>query len=140
MPASPRRTVARDRVLVVDDDPGIRSLAKDALTAAGYADLLAKVTAGADWILADALGAEPLDAHAWALVQAKLLDALADPQPLLHPVRRRRGYRGLARRADLGRAEAASWTGSGGPYRGRTRDRKEHRADDRIKGEPCPLF
>jgi len=36
MPSSPRRTVTRDRVLVVDDDPGIRSLAREALTAAGY--------------------------------------------------------------------------------------------------------
>jgi len=36
VPSSPRRTVTRDRVLVVDDDPGIRGLAREALTAAGY--------------------------------------------------------------------------------------------------------
>ncbi|NLB91877.1 MAG: sn-glycerol-1-phosphate dehydrogenase, partial [Bacteroidales bacterium] len=30
------------------------------MTAAGYADLFAKVPAGADWILADALGVEPI--------------------------------------------------------------------------------
>jgi glycerol-1-phosphate dehydrogenase [NAD(P)+] len=49
------------------------------MTAAGYADLLAKLTAGADWILADALGAEPIDGRAWAIVQGGLRDALADP-------------------------------------------------------------
>jgi glycerol-1-phosphate dehydrogenase [NAD(P)+] len=49
------------------------------LGAAGYADLLAKVTAGADWIVADALGIEPIDATAWKLVQVPLRDALADP-------------------------------------------------------------
>jgi glycerol-1-phosphate dehydrogenase [NAD(P)+] len=49
------------------------------LGAAGYADLLAKVTAGADWIVADALGIEPIDATAWELVQVPLREALADP-------------------------------------------------------------
>ena len=40
------------------------------MTASGYADLLAKVTAGADWIFADALGAEPIDPRAWAIATA----------------------------------------------------------------------
>ncbi|MGH7945591.1 MAG: sn-glycerol-1-phosphate dehydrogenase [Opitutaceae bacterium] len=49
------------------------------LTAAGYADLSAKITAGADWILADALGAEPIDPRSWAIVQGGLRDSLDDP-------------------------------------------------------------
>jgi glycerol-1-phosphate dehydrogenase [NAD(P)+] len=49
------------------------------MTAAGYADLLAKITAGADWILADTLGVEPLDMRAWTIVQGGLHSALADP-------------------------------------------------------------
>jgi glycerol-1-phosphate dehydrogenase [NAD(P)+] len=49
------------------------------MNAWGYADLLAKVTAGADWILADALGAEPMDARAWAIVQGRLRELVADP-------------------------------------------------------------
>ncbi|MBL9189213.1 MAG: sn-glycerol-1-phosphate dehydrogenase [Opitutaceae bacterium] len=49
------------------------------MTAAGYADLFAKITAGADWILAEALGAEPIDARAWTIVQGGLRGALADP-------------------------------------------------------------
>jgi glycerol-1-phosphate dehydrogenase [NAD(P)+] len=49
------------------------------LTASGYADLSAKITAGADWILADALAVEPIDPRAWAIVQGGLRDSLADP-------------------------------------------------------------
>lgn len=63
---------------VVADIEIIRRAPRD-LTASGYADLAAKITAGADWILADALGAEPIDPRAWAIVQGGLRDALADP-------------------------------------------------------------
>ncbi len=49
------------------------------MTASGYADLFAKVPAGADWILADALGIEPIDAQAWEIVQGGLSEALCDP-------------------------------------------------------------
>ncbi|NLO71615.1 MAG: sn-glycerol-1-phosphate dehydrogenase [Porphyromonadaceae bacterium] len=50
------------------------------MTAAGYADLFAKIPAGADWILADALGVEAIDKKAWSIVQDGLKDALADPK------------------------------------------------------------
>ncbi len=53
--------------------------APPAMTASGYADLLAKMTAGADWIVADALGVEPIDQFAWDTVQGELREALADP-------------------------------------------------------------
>ena len=56
-----------------------RALTVVILTAAGYADLAAKVTAGADWIMADALGAEPIDAQAWRIVQSGLREALSEP-------------------------------------------------------------
>jgi glycerol-1-phosphate dehydrogenase [NAD(P)+] len=49
------------------------------MNAAGYADLLAKITAGADWIVADELGIEPIDQTAWDLVQVPLMASLADP-------------------------------------------------------------
>ncbi len=65
------------RAVVADLDI-IRRAPPD-MTASGYADLQAKITAGADWILADALGAEPIDARAWAIVQGGLREALADP-------------------------------------------------------------
>ncbi|MBP8257667.1 MAG: sn-glycerol-1-phosphate dehydrogenase, partial [Opitutaceae bacterium] len=49
------------------------------MTASGYADLQAKITAGADWLVAHALGVEPIEPRAWAIVQGGLRDALADP-------------------------------------------------------------
>lgn len=45
----------------------------------GYADLLAKVTAGADWMLSDAMGAEPVHAEAWKIIQPGLRELLSDP-------------------------------------------------------------
>lgn len=51
-----------------------------AMTASGYADLFAKVTAGADWILADVLDVETIDHCAWSIVQDGLKTALADPR------------------------------------------------------------
>jgi glycerol-1-phosphate dehydrogenase [NAD(P)+] len=45
----------------------------------GYADLLAKVPAGADWILADALGVDEIHQQAWAIVQGRLRELVADP-------------------------------------------------------------
>jgi glycerol-1-phosphate dehydrogenase [NAD(P)+] len=65
------------RAVVADLD--LIGRAPPAMTASGYADLLAKVPAGADWILADALGVEPIDPRAWSIVQGGLRDALADP-------------------------------------------------------------
>ena len=49
------------------------------MTASGYADLFAKVSAGADWILADELGVEAIDPTAWSIVQDGLHEALAYP-------------------------------------------------------------
>jgi glycerol-1-phosphate dehydrogenase [NAD(P)+] len=65
------------RAVVADIDVIRRAPAE--MTASGYADLSAKITAGADWILADALGVEPVDSRAWAIVQGGLRDSLADP-------------------------------------------------------------
>ena len=49
------------------------------MNASGYADLLAKTTAGADWLVADALGVEAIDRTAWAIVQGGLREAVANP-------------------------------------------------------------
>lgn len=65
------------RVVVADLD--VVSAAPAAMNASGYADLLAKITAGADWMLADALGIESIDPYAWQLVQAPLRSWLDDP-------------------------------------------------------------
>lgn len=60
-------------------DISIVATAPKEMTASGYADLFAKVPAGADWILADALGIEPIDPVAFSIVQDGLHDALANP-------------------------------------------------------------
>lgn len=49
------------------------------LTATGYGDLIEKIPAGADWILADELGVEPIDEYVWGLVQGSLGPSLDDP-------------------------------------------------------------
>jgi glycerol-1-phosphate dehydrogenase [NAD(P)+] len=52
------------------------------MTASGYGDLLGKVTAGADWLVADALGLEPVDPKVWELVQGPLPAAVGRPDEL----------------------------------------------------------
>lgn len=66
------------RAVVADIDI-IRSAPRE-LTASGYADLMAKVTAGADWIVADALDIEAIDPSAWGMVQVNLREALSSPE------------------------------------------------------------
>lgn len=65
------------RAVIADIDLIRRAPAE--MTASGYADLQAKITAGADWLVADALGIEPIDLRAWSIVQGGLRDALAHP-------------------------------------------------------------
>lgn len=63
---------------VLADLEVIRS-APAAMRGWGYADFSAKITAGADWIIADALGVELIDEQAWNIVQGGLHQALSDP-------------------------------------------------------------
>ena len=60
-------------------DLGVICAAPPGMNASGYADLLAKVPAGADWLVTDALGVEALDRTAWAIVQGGLREAVANP-------------------------------------------------------------
>jgi glycerol-1-phosphate dehydrogenase [NAD(P)+] len=74
-----KQTFACAAPVAVFADLDILAAAPPAMTASGYGDLLGKVTAGADWIIADALGIEPIDPRAWAMVQGPLPDLIADP-------------------------------------------------------------
>ncbi|HVM46676.1 MAG TPA: sn-glycerol-1-phosphate dehydrogenase [Candidatus Acidoferrum sp.] len=74
-----KQTFSCPAPLAVVADLDIIAAAPLELTASGYADLLAKVPAGADWMIADALGAEPIHAEAWSIVQGGLREAVADP-------------------------------------------------------------
>lgn len=60
-------------------DPEIAAAAPKDLAASGYADLIAKIPAGADWMLADAMGVEKIDKFGWDLVQDGLRESLSAP-------------------------------------------------------------
>ena len=60
-------------------DSEIAARAPKEMVAAGYADLIAKIPAGADWILADAIGSEAIHKNAWRFVQEPLRDSLKNP-------------------------------------------------------------
>jgi glycerol-1-phosphate dehydrogenase [NAD(P)+] len=65
---------------VVIADLGVLRTAPAWMTASGFADLLAKVVAGADWILAAELGAAEWHAEGWQTVQGGLPEAVGDPE------------------------------------------------------------
>jgi len=64
---------------VVVADLDVICAAPAGMNASGYADLLAKTTAGADWLVADALGVEAIDRKAWCIVQGGLREAVSNP-------------------------------------------------------------
>ncbi len=73
-------TCPAPRAVLADVDVLVN--APDTMTAAGYADLLGKVTAGVDWIISDALGIEKIDSNSWSLVQDNLREWTARPAEL----------------------------------------------------------
>ena len=66
------------RVIMADLD--VMRTAPDWMAASGFADLMAKVPAGADWILASELGAAEWHDSAWHTVQDGLKEAIGDPE------------------------------------------------------------
>ncbi len=64
---------------VVLADLEVIAKAPRVMNAWGYGDLLAKVVAGADWMLADAAGAEAINPLAWELVQGRLRSWVGSP-------------------------------------------------------------
>lgn len=69
------------------------------MAAAGYADTIAKIPAGADWILADGLGVEPINEIAWDIVQGGLHEAVLNPEGI--PKREAKAFRVLTERLML---------------------------------------
>ena len=67
---------------VVLFDLDVAAAAPPAMVASGYGDLSAKIPAGADWILADAIGLDPINPLAWELVQSGVTEALSQPRAL----------------------------------------------------------
>ena len=73
-------TCPAPRAVLADLD--VLTAAPAIMTASGYGDLLGKIPAGADWIVADTLEVEPIDPHVWSLVQGPLREATARPAAL----------------------------------------------------------
>jgi glycerol-1-phosphate dehydrogenase [NAD(P)+] len=77
-----KRTMECSAPRAVLADVTVLAQAPAPMTSAGYADLLAKISAGADWLVADALEVEPIDPKPWSLVQGPLREATARPGDL----------------------------------------------------------
>ena len=71
-----KRTLPCAPPVAVVADLGVIAAAPRRMAAWGYGDLSGKLVAGADWLLADALGEEPLDSASFALVQDNIRDWL----------------------------------------------------------------
>jgi glycerol-1-phosphate dehydrogenase [NAD(P)+] len=79
-----KQTIACPAPRAILADLDILAGAPQPMTASGYADLLGKITAGADWLIADALGVEPVLPDVWAMVQHPLRDTLSQPDLIQH--------------------------------------------------------
>lgn len=74
-----KHTIACPAPLVVLADVDILARAPLELTASGFGDLIGKITAGADWLLADAVGVEQIDRAIWSMVQVSVREAAGEP-------------------------------------------------------------
>ncbi len=67
-----KRTIPCSAPRAVIADLEVLKAAPPLMAAAGFADWAAKVTGGADWLIADALQIEPIEPEVWRLVQRNL--------------------------------------------------------------------
>ncbi len=63
-------------------DPAIAAKAPIEMSASGYADLIAKIPAAADWMLADVVGSDHIHELSYSLVQDGLREALSAPEDI----------------------------------------------------------
>ena len=98
-----KQTMPCPAPLAVVLDLDVIAQAPREMNTAGYADLLAKIPAGADWLLAEAAGVEPVDSASWKLVQDNLREWVGDPT----------GIRKADRTALAGLVEGLVMTGLG---------------------------
>ncbi len=77
-----KKTIATRPARAVLADLDVIAAAPAEMLGWGYGDLAGKVPAGGDWIIADALGIEPLHDVAWPMVQNGLSGWLAHPERL----------------------------------------------------------
>jgi len=78
-----KMTLPCDAPKVVIGDAAILTSAPYPMIASGYADLSAKIPAGADWFIADGLKIEKMVPSIFDMVQKDLRDTLANPKLLI---------------------------------------------------------
>lgn len=61
-------------------DSSIIASAPSTMSASGYADLAAKIPCGAEWMIADMMGVEPIIPDAWHVLQDSLDEMLSYPE------------------------------------------------------------
>lgn len=66
--------------LAIVADATVIAEAPKHMTAAGYADLAAKIPCGAEWMIADLFGTEPIVPEAWHVLQDVLDKVLSNPE------------------------------------------------------------
>jgi glycerol-1-phosphate dehydrogenase [NAD(P)+] len=79
-----KQTMACSAPVVVLGDTNILKEAPKAMIASGFADCMAKFTAGMDWILADLVGVHPIRPDVWDMVQIPLRRAYSQAQQIAH--------------------------------------------------------
>lgn len=77
-----KQTFSCEAPVAVVADLDVMIQAPKSMAASGYADLLAKNVSGADWIIADALGVEPVNHRTWDIVQGHLRESTENPDLL----------------------------------------------------------
>ena len=65
-------------------DVTIMATAPAPMLSSGFADLLTKVVAGADWIIADAVNEQPIRPDVWELIQGNIRRWVADSKDMLN--------------------------------------------------------
>lgn len=64
-------------------DPSVLKNAPIEMASSGYADLIAKNPAGADWIIADSVGLDQIVPEVWQLIQGNLRGWVANPDKIM---------------------------------------------------------
>lgn len=65
-------------------DTTVMATAPAPMLSSGFADLLTKVVAGADWIIADAVGEQPIRSDVWELIQGNIRRWVSDSKDMLN--------------------------------------------------------
>jgi glycerol-1-phosphate dehydrogenase [NAD(P)+] len=104
------------KIFIADLD--VACQAPTQLTSSGYADLIAKLNSGADWLIADFVGSEPIQKEAWSLIQPSLRQWLENPEkiPQGDPAAVKNLMVGLVMAGLAMQAARSSWPASGSEH------------------------